>query len=97
MYQHWTALLINNDNHRQELVSEIDEDDMDDTILNDGGVYCISGWLMNQLTKVKQKGKKNSIAKFLSRNRVIQSDSQDDVTASLPTDVFQSERSKGVN
>ena len=79
-------------------MSEIDEDDMDDTILNDGGVlYCISGWLMNQLTKVKQKGKKNSIAKFLSRNRVIQSDSQDDVTASLPTDVFQSERSKGVN
>ena len=54
VYQHWTALLINNDNHRQELVSEIDEDDMDDLILNAGGVlYHISGWLMNQLTKSK--------------------------------------------
>ena len=55
-YQHWTALLINNDDHRRELVSEIDEDDMDDIILNAGGVlYYISWWLMNHLTKVEQE------------------------------------------
>ena len=63
------------------MVSEIDEDNMDDIMLNTGGVlYYIYGWLINQLTKVKQKGNKNEISKFVSKNRVTQSDSQDDVT-----------------
>ena len=70
VYQKWTALLINNDDHRQKLVSEIDEDDMDDIIFNSGGVlYYIYGLLINQLTKLKQKEKKDGIAEFLSKNR----------------------------
>ena len=90
MYQHWTALLINNDDKRQQLVSEIDEDDMDDIILKAGGaLYYISGWLMNYLTKLKQKENKIAIYEFLQKKRVTQSDSHDDVTASLPTDVLQ--------
>ena len=96
VYQHWSAILINNEEHRQDLVSEIDEDDMDDIILNAGGVlYYISRWLMNQLTKVKQKEKKNTISEFLSLNRVNQSDSQDNVTANLPTDVLHKWEVKG--
>ena len=66
MYQHWTAIFINNYNHRQELVSKIDEDDMDDIILNYGGVLCyIYGLSMNQISKVKQKQKKNAISKTI--------------------------------
>ena len=64
MYQNWTAIFINNYNYRQEMVSEIDKYDMDDIILNYGGVLCyISGLSMNQLSKVKQKEKKNAISK----------------------------------
>ena len=44
---------------------------------------------MNHLTKLKQKENNNSISEFLSKNRVTHSDSQDDVTAYLPTDVLQ--------
>ena len=63
VYQQWTAIFINNDNHRQDLVSDIDEDDMDDIILNSGGLLCyISGWLINKPEKVKQKENKNAIA-----------------------------------
>ena len=53
--------------------------------------------MVNESSNKSGTRKKNAFAKFLSENRVAQSDSQDDVTASLPTDVFQSERSKGVN
>ena len=58
--------MYNND-HRMKLVSETYEDDMNDIILNAGGVlYYIAWWLMNQLTKVKQMGKNNTISKFIS-------------------------------
>ena len=90
MYQNWTALLINNDDYRQYMVSEIDGDYMDDIILNAGSVlYYISEWLMNQLTKVKKNVKNNEISNILSKNRATQSDSQDDATESLPNYVFQ--------
>ena len=47
-------------------MSEIDEDDMDDIILKAGGaLYYISGWLMNYLTKLKQKENKIAIYEFL--------------------------------
>ena len=47
--------MYNND-HRMKLVSETYEDDMNDIILNAGGVlYYISWWLMNHLTKVEQE------------------------------------------